>query len=329
MKTITAPLYLLFLVSFHAVVANAQAPCTPDLLAQKPGSLRASRLSGSTPGMTAADVAKARSTLTRIHQTIAAGYRPIGVVGDYSFRFSGGTTGGTFGYSMYLLKYNCDKASPDPSKFYIGTDTPTVVRIDANAIHAINLLGSDTSDNTFRGHLFMATMPKKLAEGIYYLGDNPAAGFKEKQKEYTWLITYDDQLPFTVLTRKEYLLLTKQRLEKSIRENGNSSGYYTPFVGRVDEYLRKSDAELSRPAIVNRTEEERFTGFIEESARGAMYAIKHNPAYYHKALPKSAAQFFTVTYSVFEGDPVPVYPANIFAIKNALDLNVLRSMLGR
>ena len=34
------------------------------------------------------------------------------------------------------------------------------------------------------------------------------------------------------------------------------------------------------------------------------YAIRHDPAYYRKGTPKSAAQFFTVVYSVYEGDPV-------------------------
>jgi hypothetical protein len=321
-----APISLATIVVCFSAAALAQAPCTSEALAQKPGALRASRLSGSTGGMSAADMARARATLTKIHQTLAAGYRPVGVVGDYSFKFSGGPTGSTFGYSLYLLKYNCDEATPDRSDHYIGTDTPTVVRIDANVINAFSLSGADTSDNTFRGFLYMRNIPKKVG-GVYYLGDDPAGSFKEKQKEYTWLVTYGDEYPFTVLTRREYLLLTKERLQKSIRENGNSSGYYNEFVNRVDEYLRKSESELIFPAIVSRTDDERFTGFLQEGDRSAFYAIKHNPAYYRKGLPKSAAQFFTVTYSVYEGDPV--YPANIDAVKKALDLNALRAMLGK
>jgi len=321
-----APVSLVTIVVCFSAAALAQAPCTSETLAQKPGSLRASRLSGSTGGMSAADVARARATLTKIHQTLAAGYRPVGVVGDYGFKFSGGPTGSTFGYSLYLLKYSCEEATPDRSDHYIGTDTPTVVRIDANVINAFSLSSADTSDNTFRGFLYMRNVPKKV-DGVYYLGENPSGSFKEKQKEYTWLVTYGDEYPFTVLTRREYLLLTKERLQKSIRENGNSSGYYNEFVNRVDEYLRKSESELIFPAIVSRTDDERFTGFLQEGDRSAFYAIKHNPAYYRKGLPKSAAQFFTVTYSVYEGDPV--YPANIDAVKKALDLNALRAMLGK
>ena len=313
---------------FTSIPVLGQEPCTEAALAQKPGALRASKLRGSTPGLTPADVARARASLTKIHQTIAASYKPVGVVGDYSYHFSGGTTAATFGYSLYLLKYNCDPSGTDRSKFYVGTDTPTVVRIDANVINPLNFSAGDTSDNTFRGYMFTRALPRKV-DGFYYLGDNPAGSAPRNQKEYTWLVTYDDQLPFTTLTRKEYLLLTKARLEKSIRDNGNSSGFYNQYLNRINEYLGRSEADLNRVAIINRGDEEMFTGFLEEGARGAYYAIKHNPAYYRKGLPKSAAQFYTVVYSVWEGDAIPVYPDNIAAVKKTLDLNLLKGMLGR
>ena len=303
-----------------------QIPCTEQGLAQKPGLFRASKLAGSTTGLTLADVARARATLTKIHQTIAAGYKPVGVVGDYSYHFNGGATAGTFGYSLYLLKYNCDPTGTDRSKFYVGTDTPTVVRIDANIINPLNLFGTDSTDNTFRGYMFMRTLPKKV-DGFYYLGDNPAGNARQNQKEYTWLVTYDDQLPFTTLTRKEFLLLTKERLEKTKTENGSSGGFYDQYINRVNEYLRKSEAELSRPAIINRVDEERFTGFLQEGAPGAYYAIRHNTAYYRKGAAKSVPQFFTVVYSVYEADVV--YADNIAAAKKSLDLNFLKGLLGK
>src|SRR5687767_3250236 len=162
-----APFYFLLITLALIATTNGQGVCTQADLANKPGLLRPSKLRGSTGGMAAADVARARATLAKIHQTIAAGYRPMGVVGEYSNRFSGGKTAGTFGYSLYLLKYNCDTSSADRSKFYIGTDTPTVVRVDANVIHALDLSAADIANNSFRGHMFMRNMPKKI-DGFYY-----------------------------------------------------------------------------------------------------------------------------------------------------------------
>lgn len=309
--------------------AYGQQKCTPLMLAQKPGSLRASKLAGSTGGVSAADLTRSRATLTNIHKTIAAAYNPTSVVGDYSFSFSKGEFANIFGYSLYLLKYNCDEAAADKSKFYIGTDTPTVVRINANFIYALDdLTAAHTSDNTFRGYFRIRNLPRKV-DGFYYLGDNPASNTTKNQKAYTWLVTYNDELPFTVLTRKEYLLLTKARLAKAISQNGNSSGFYNEYVNRVNDFLKKSETELNQPAIIKAVDEERFTGFLEENAVGAFAAVKHNPAYYKKGLPKSAAHFFTVTYSVYEGDEVPVYVDNINAVKKALDLNVLKNLLGK
>jgi len=172
----------------------------------------------------------------------------------------------------------------------------------------------------------MRDLPKKV-NGFYYLGDNPAGNAPQGQKEYTWLVSYDDRLPFAVLSRKEFLLVTKARLEKTKSENGSNGSFYDQYLNRVNEYLKKSETELSRPAIINRSEEELFTGFLEEGARGAYYAIRHDPGYYRKGLPKSAAQFFTVVYSVYERDPV--YANNIEALKTALDLNFLKGMLGK
>jgi hypothetical protein len=318
---------LVFFVILICLVSNSFGQnCTPEALAQKPGLLRASKLSGSTRGVSPTDLARERALLTNVHKMIAASYNPVGVVGEYSFRFSSGQTVDTFGYSLYLLRYNCDKNSADKSKFYIGTDTPTVVRIDANVINSLNLSAADITDNTFRGYLLMRNLPKKV-DGAYYLGDNPDGDSRPNQKAYTYLITHSDALPFSVLTRKEYLLLTKARLEKSIKENGNSSGFYNEYVNRVEEHLRKSESELSQPAVVNRTDEERFTGFLREGERGAYFAIKHNPAYYRKGLPKSTAHFFTVVYSVYEGDKIPVYVDNINAVRKAVDFNVLKQML--
>lgn len=312
----------------------AQA-CTQTALAQKPGVLKASNLAGSTSGVKAADLVREKATLMSVHKMVAASYNPVGVVGNYSFHFNGGTDAqsqtniaDTFGYSMYLLKYNCDKASPDSSAFYVGTDSPTVLRIDANTLNQFHISASDISNNSFRGYLLMKHRPKSVG-GFYFLGDEFSGDSRKKQKEYTWLITYDNNLPFSYLSQKEYLLLTKDRLQKSIVENGNSSGFYNEYVNRVNENLKRPDTELSQPAIINWQDEERFTGFLQEGDRGSYFAIKHNPAYYRKGLPKSAPQFFTVVYSVWEGDEVPVYADNINSIKKAVDFSALRNLLGK
>ena len=74
-------------------------------------------------------------------------------------------------------------------------------------------------------------------------------------------------------------------------------------------------------------DEERFEGFVEEGKLGSFIAVKPNLAYYKKNLPRSSPQFFTVIYTLSQGDPV--FETNIAAIKEAVDFTKLRSMLGK
>lgn len=74
-------------------------------------------------------------------------------------------------------------------------------------------------------------------------------------------------------------------------------------------------------------EEERFEGFVAEGTRGSFIAVKPNLSYYKKNLPKSAPQFFTVVFTLSQGDPV--FEENIAAIKKAIDFDALKNMLGK
>ena len=113
---------LLFFLALPIVFSGSllAQDCTEAALAQKPGVLKASKLVSSTYGVKAADLVREKSTLMSVHKMVAAAYNPVGIVGEYRFHFSGRTDvqnqsniADTFGYSMYLKKYNCDKGKPD------------------------------------------------------------------------------------------------------------------------------------------------------------------------------------------------------------------------
>ena len=170
-------------------------------------------------------------------------------------------------------------------------------------------------------------MPQKK-DGAWFMGEEVVGdyGTPNEIKEYRWLITYNDTLPFYYVTRKEYLLIQKKRLEQTIREEG-ASDYYTKCMNNIATELKKPDTELNKPAICPWNDEQRFTGFVEAGTRGSFIAIKPNIAYYRKKLPPSSPQFFTVVYKISQGDPV--FDENISNIKKAVDFSALRNMLGK
>ena len=314
-----------------ALTSFAQEDCSKELLAQKPGTWKVG-IKGSIAGVTAADLAKEKAVLASIHKMTSSNYSPVGCELNFSTVFGKYPMEGQvykadpYYYSMYILRYLCDQNSADKSKYYVDISTPTTVNIVANAMYWLNsLYAANIPPDDFRGYLKLEVRPVKK-DGYYFLS-NEKVDPKQEIVEYRWLITYNDTLPFTCLSRKEYLLIQKKRLEKSVKESPGSEKYTQKYFDRISEYLAKPESELSQDAICMWNDEERFEGFVEEGTRGSFIAVKPNLAYYKKNLPKSSPQFFTVVYKISQGDPV--FEANIAAIKEAVDFAKLRGMLGK
>ena len=95
----------------------------------------------------------------------------------------------------------------------------------------------------------------------------------------------------------------------------------------INDYLKKAESYLNQTAVCMWNDDERFEGFVDEGTKGSFIAVKPNMDYYHKKLPKSSAQFFTVVYKISYGDRV--FDENIANIKKAVDFTALRNMLGK
>ena len=232
-------------------------------------------------------------------------------------------------YSMYILRYLCDQQSADKSKYYVDYSTPTTVNITANVIYWLNnLYAANITTDDLRGYLKLKARPIKK-DGVYFMGEEVVGdgNLENKIKEYRWLITYNDTLPFSYISRKEYLLIQKMRLEKTVKESPGEKSFLDQYLKNINEYLAKSETELSKPAICNWNEEERFEKFVEEGAPGSFIAVKPNLAYFRKKLPMSSPHFFTVVYKIAHGDPV--FEKNIDEIKKAVDFAALKNMLGK
>jgi len=324
--------YFLSLISFACITFSTFAQdCTEEDLALKPGIWKAG-MKGSIAGVTATDLVKEKSVLADIHKMVSSNYFPTGCQVLYSTVFGKYPLEGQifkadpYYYSMYILRYLCDRNSEDKSKYYIDISTTTTVNIVANAMYWLNCLyAANIPDDDFRGYLKLEDRPVKI-DGYYFLSKEKVDP-KEEIVEYRWLITYNDTLPFTYLSRKEYLLIQKKRLEKSVKESPGSEKYAQKYFDRINEFLSRPEDELSQDAICMWNDEERFESFVKEGTKGSFIAVKPNLSYFKKNLPKSSPQFFTVVYKLSQGDPV--FEANIAAIKEAVDFAKLKSMLGK
>lgn len=320
---------LFFSIFFLSILASAQ-DCTQESLSKLPGTWKTG-IKGSIVNVSAADLIKEKAVMASIHQMVSSNYKPMGCQTLFATSFGKPALEGQtwladpYYYSLYILRYLCDQQSTDKSKYYVDISTPTTVNIYANVISSLRMLYAKNLDDDFRGYLKMTKRPVKK-DGYYFMGEEKV-DYNSPIFEYCWLITYNDTLPFSEISRKEYLLIQKKRLEKKVRENPGESAFLTPYFKNINEYLTQPETELSMPAICLWNDEERFEKFVEEGTNGSFIAVKPNLAYYKKNLPKSSPQFFSIVYKISKGDVV--FEENIEAIKKAVDFSKLKNMLGK
>ena len=323
-------LFLIILSTF----SSAAQDCSKEVLRQKKGAWKAGVL-GSVDNVTPGDLAKEKALLGAIHKILTAGYSPTGCQVSYSTVYGKQLSAAKnwisnpYHYAMYILPFVCDQKSADKSKFKAAIASATNVNITANVIFSLNnLYAANLPDDDFRGYLKLKQRPQKK-EAAWFMGEEIVGdyGTNSEIKEYSWLITYNDTLPFLYLNRKEYLLIQKKRLEQSLKDNSGDKEYTNKFLNNINEYLKKPETDLRKDAVCKWNEEERFESFAEEGTRGSFIAVKPNLEYYHKKLPKSCPQFFTVVYTVSKGEPV--FEDNIAAIKKVVDFSILKNMLGK
>ncbi len=322
--------YLFFVTTIILALFSSAQDCTKELLRQKPGTWKAG-MKGSIVNVSAADLIKEKAIIAAIHKMVSSNYTPMGCQISYSTVFGKSMASGQtwiadpYYYSMYILRYLCDQQSTDKSKYYVDAATPTTVNITANVIFALNTLYAADMGDDFRGYLKLTKRPEKK-EGFYFMGEEKV-DYNSPIYEYRWLITYNDTLPFSYLSRKEYLLIQKRRLEKAVKDNPGEKAYLDKYFKNINDYLAKSETELSKPAICMWNDEERFEKFVDEGTKGSFIAIKPNLDYYRKKLPKSSPQFFSVVYKISKDDAV--FEENMEAIKKAVDFATLKNMLGK
>jgi hypothetical protein len=308
--------------------------CSKELLLKKPGTWKAGP-QGFIQNVSAADLAKEKAVIAAIHKMVSSNYKPAGCQISYSTVYGKDPGAGQswiadpYHYTMYILPFLCDSKSADKSKYTVAVASATNVNITANVIFSLNnLFAATIPTDDFRGYLKLKQRPQKK-DGIWFMGKEVVgdAGTAYEITESSWLITYNDTLPFYYVSRKEYLLIQKKRLEKSLTDNPGEKDYTNKFIKNVNDYLKKPETELSQPAVCMWNDEERFEKFAEEGTRGSFIAVKPNLNYYRKNLPKSSPQFFTVVYKISKGDPV--FEENTEAIKKVVDFATLKNMLGK
>lgn len=208
------------LLLIHSWNVYAQ-DCNETVLLKTPGKWLEG-MKGSTSGTTTADLAREKNSVDNIHKMVQKSYQPMGLDADfngayYSFQ-SEYQWANQFSYNLRLMPYYCKGTVISKAH-----ETSTSLVIAANVITFgpeiyEPFIDASAWDEGFRS---MRQMPIEK-DGNYLFVENVSLGFGITGKQYTWLITFDGQLPFLWVTQKEFLERKKQKLLKGKEEEKES-----------------------------------------------------------------------------------------------------------
>jgi hypothetical protein len=116
---------------------------------------------------------------------------------------------------------------------------------------------------------------------------------------HIWLITRNGRLPYTPLTRKEYLAEARAEVDEHIRGTRGETTYYKQAISAMDREERISPADLAKPAIVSELPVN-FRGFSDGHPDAEM-PVRWDPAYFERS--KYEPQFIVVRLRAERSDP--------------------------
>jgi len=322
--------YVLLLWALYASLNAFGQDCTPASLSQKPGVWKEG-MKGSVSGIPAADLDKEKKVVISLHNLIKSKYNPIGVEADFNGSYDRPDTetpGNNYDYKVYFMPYICEK-----NIIKTAHETSTTFSISSNRFDG-NIYEIADESNIPEGYYSLKKMSAEK-DGYYYFEENASLGFGETGKSRNWLITADGKLPYSYVTKKEFLEKQKQMLLKAMPKATESSKEslkqvqnYKNALAKIETLLKMPTGEAAQPAIVKKDPNDYLSYlFTNNDDAFSKVLIKPNPGYFNSKLSRSSPQFFLVNFTGNEKDPVA---AKVMTdLLKDFDFSALRNMLGK
>ena len=325
--------YILLLCALYASLNTYSQDCTQASVSQKPGVWKEG-MKGSVSGIPAADLEKERKIVAEIHLLIKSKYSPTGVEADFNGSYDrpdADVPVNNYDYNIYFLHYYCEG-----NVLKTDHETSTSLSVSANRSDAKIYEKPDENNLPVEGFYSMKKMPVEK-DGNYYFEQNASLGMGATGKSRTWLITHDNKLPFSYVTRREFLEKQKNMLTLAMPKaiEGANQNYrakteqdFKKALAKIETLMKMPSAESDLPAIVKQDPNDYLSFlFTTNEDAFAKVLIKPNPGYFNSKLPRSSPQFFVL--NITGDDKEPVAAKVMTDVMKDLDLSALRNMLGK
>ncbi len=250
--------------------------------------------------------------IEKFRQIIAKAYTPKGMEVGYERQIYGTPIykSGTVTYDLWgqMLEYACDSKT---HQLVLGDESSDHFNVFAN--HFGSNLHFDTSMRV--GKFYAALLPYRVGsiKGI----DLFQSGLV-RVNERMLIVAREGQLPYTPLTRKQFLLSFKRKLQneensilsrslqgaKTDAQKADATKYWTsrydPKIKIIDDYLSTaSEDDLNQTAFVKDMVD--FKKFISEKEGGRM-AVIVNTSYFNTSLKPYYPQFILIYWQWDDGE---------------------------
>lgn len=198
---------ILSTILFFALKAFSQE-CNEVSLLQKSGIWKEGS-KGSEEG-TAAELAIEKKIVAAIHIMIKSKYTPIGIEADFQGSYNptySNMPANSYSYRIIPLNYYCDG-----NTLKTAHETSTYFQIAANMFDAEIYDTAQGARLLAEGFNVIYDMPVEKDGYWIFKETDVSLGFGMKGKSRAWLITYDGKLPFSFVTKKEFLEKRKRAI---------------------------------------------------------------------------------------------------------------------
>jgi hypothetical protein len=202
------------------VFSSFAQECTPATLLQKPGDWKEG-LKGSTSGVSAADLTRQKNVVELLHAMIKSKYVPMGVSADFNGAYDAPRSvmpGNGYSYNIIPLNYYCEGGT-----IKTNVETSTLFSIKVNFFDAEIYNAAQGDRALAEGYNVMTDMPIEKDGYLYFKDKHVSTGPGGSGKTGTWLITYNGKLPYSYVSRKEFLEKRRQNLTTQMQST--SSGF--------------------------------------------------------------------------------------------------------
>jgi hypothetical protein len=226
--------------------------------------------------------------LGEIHKNVIKNFKPKGAEAFFAYTLVGSLNEDVLNHAYQYFyvtgpaPFYCAgnkvmaERGPTRNKGYIYVNNP-------GTVFTREVMGNVALSEKQRDHYGWLTSMPEFKNGAWFLGEHDIDDKWEVERKAEWLVTYDGKLPFSYVTRKEYLEKVKEKLSIKLEQNIASTKDIVQIRPKAEQEKEKNDmvemfvkgsARANKYLAEYKTDEQKLEESIKKDKENYSEAIK-------------------------------------------------------